>query len=211
VHLGKPVGSERLHHAADTHYRNPLRPKWTACGEGPGVLRRATHFQDQPACKPGSVGHHSCERYVTAIPLGPRLHMASSNQPGRRARHRPAVLSHEANHPRCRPYSVLLPVGFALPSPLPETRCALTAPFHPCCPPFRVGKRFVLCGTFPGVAPAGCYPAPYVDGARTFLSRGLSARAGAAVRPTDTPIAMGLGREKVKAFPRCGSDQNKLF
>jgi hypothetical protein len=31
----------------------------------------------------------------------------------------------------CRPYSVLLPVGFALPSPLPETRCALTAPFHP--------------------------------------------------------------------------------
>src|SRR6201995_1614515 len=38
-----------------------------------------------------------------------------------------------ANIPRCRPYSVLLPVGFTLPSPLPETRCALTAPFHPCC------------------------------------------------------------------------------
>ena len=31
----------------------------------------------------------------------------------------------------CRPYSVLLPVGFAVPPPLPETRCALTAPFHP--------------------------------------------------------------------------------
>src|SRR3954466_15934598 len=31
-----------------------------------------------------------------------------------------------------RPYSVLLPVGFAVPLPLPETRCALTAPFHPC-------------------------------------------------------------------------------
>ncbi len=28
-------------------------------------------------------------------------------------------------------YSVLLPVGFAVPLPSPETRCALTAPFHP--------------------------------------------------------------------------------
>src|SRR5262245_39927787 len=35
------------------------------------------------------------------------------------------------NLPR-RPYSVLLPVGFAVPPPLPEARCALTAPFHPC-------------------------------------------------------------------------------
>jgi len=37
----------------------------------------------------------------------------------------------EACAPR-HSYSVLLPVGFALPFPLPETRCALTAPFHPC-------------------------------------------------------------------------------
>jgi hypothetical protein len=35
------------------------------------------------------------------------------------------------NIPR-RPYSVLLPVGFAVPPPSPEARCALTAPFHPC-------------------------------------------------------------------------------
>ena len=46
-------------------------------------------------------------------------------------------------------------------------------------------KRFVLCGTFPGVAPAGRYPAPYVIGARTFLPRDLSIIAEAAVRPTD--------------------------
>ena len=31
----------------------------------------------------------------------------------------------------CRSYLVLLPVGFALPPPLPAVRCALTAPFHP--------------------------------------------------------------------------------
>ena len=109
-----------------------------------------------------------------------------------------------ANGPLCRPYSVLLPVGFAMPAPLPEPRCALTAPFHPYPPallaqlrrgepeglsrhsPVRGdGGRFVLCGTFPGVTPAGRYPAPHVKGARTFLPGGLSATAGAAVRPTD--------------------------
>src|ERR1700729_2073054 len=30
-----------------------------------------------------------------------------------------------------RSYSVLLPVGFAVPPALPPARCALTAPFHP--------------------------------------------------------------------------------
>src|SRR3954452_9370648 len=43
-----------------------------------------------------------------------------------------AGLRFRENMPRCRPYSVLLPVGFAVPLPLPEARCALTAPFHPC-------------------------------------------------------------------------------
>jgi hypothetical protein len=37
-------------------------------------------------------------------------------------------LGHEA---RCRLYSVLLPVGLAVPRALPPARCALTAPFHP--------------------------------------------------------------------------------
>jgi len=31
------------------------------------------------------------------------------------------------------------------------------------------GRRFAFCGTFPGVAPAGRYPAPCFRGARTFL------------------------------------------
>src|SRR5262245_5061663 len=33
--------------------------------------------------------------------------------------------------PLCRPYSVLLPVWFTKPLPLPGTRWALTPPFHP--------------------------------------------------------------------------------
>jgi len=65
------------------------------------------------------------------------------------------------------PYSVLLPVGFTMPSLSPETRWALTPPFHP----YPVGTgRFTFCGTFPEVALAGRYPAPCFRGARTFLT-----------------------------------------
>jgi hypothetical protein len=47
--------------------------------------------------------------------------------------HRPRSLLTLARQkaPR-RSYSVLLPVGFAVPPALPPARCALTAPFHPC-------------------------------------------------------------------------------
>src|ERR1022692_1563305 len=74
---------------------------------------------------------------------------------------------------RCRTRGALLPHLFTL-----TLRRSLR----------RYGGRFVLCGTVPGVAPAGRYPTPYVDGARTFLSCSLSAVAGAAVRPTDLSV-----------------------
>ena len=75
------------------------------------------------------------------------------------------------------PYSVLLPAGLALPPTSPPTRCALTSPFHPYRPG---GRRFAFCGAFPGVAPAGRYPAPCPRGARTFLRP-----KAAAVQPAD--------------------------
>jgi len=43
----------------------------------------------------------------------------------------------------CRPYSVLLPVGFAVPPLSPGARCALTAPFHPC--PCEVAPARAVC------------------------------------------------------------------
>jgi len=46
-----------------------------------------------------------------------------------------------ANVPLCHPYSVLLPVWFAMPVPLPDPRCALTAPFHPYSPKLRKERR----------------------------------------------------------------------
>ena len=69
----------------------------------------------------------------------------------------------------CRPYSVLHPVGFAMPLPLPAARCALTAPFLPY---LSEDRRYPFCGTFPNSAKdeaAGRYPAPFFRGARTFL------------------------------------------
>jgi hypothetical protein len=75
---------------------------------------------------------------VTAIHLGRSLPTASSNQPGRQAWKPARTLA----RPR-RPYSVLLPVGFAVPPTLPPARCALTAPFHPC--PSPPGLRRAVC------------------------------------------------------------------
>jgi hypothetical protein len=103
-------------------------------------------------------------------------------------------------------YSVLLPVGFAVPLSLPIARCALTAPFHPYRGQYTTQpRRSVLCGTVPearvplawGAIPAGRYPAPFVHGARTFLPGTLSSIAGTAVRPTDD-IAMAARSSRVK-------------
>lgn len=108
-----------------------------------------------------------------AIPLGRVLPPASSDLPGRQLEN---SLFAPANRAKGRPYLVLLQVGFVLPLPLPAARCALTAPFHP----YRrqSTRRFVFCDTFPGVAPAGSYPAPCFRGARTFLCPNINPSSG---------------------------------
>ena len=166
-----------------------------------------------------------------AIHLGRLLPDASSNQPGRRCEN----AFRSGFPPLCRPYSVLLPAGFAVPALLPAPRCALTAPFHPY--PFdglilgafrprsaqsAIGqrkRRFAFCGTFPGVAPAGRYPAPCFRGARTFLHLGsvLQPRTAtahvsqaAAIRPTSTSCN-GFSFRSVKGFGRHGLKIPGLF
>jgi hypothetical protein len=87
-------------------------------------------------CKPVSVPLRAI-----AIRLDRTLLPGSSNLPGSLKRSGPLLL----------PYLVLLRVGFALPSGLPRTRCALTAPFHPYLCSAGLGpkrRRFVFCGTF---------------------------------------------------------------
>jgi hypothetical protein len=96
--------------------------------------------------------------------------------------------------PQQGPYSALLRVGLAIPSRLPGPWWALTPPFHhhpgsakgtgPCglWPP--APGQSLLCGAFPGVAPAGHYPAPFFHGVRTFLEAALSRLGPAVIQPS---------------------------
>ena len=83
-----------------------------------------------------------------------------------------------------RPYSILLPEGFAVPALLPVLRCALTAPFRP---DRSENRRFVFCGTFPCVAAAGDYPAPFLAEARTFLPCPVT-QAAAVAQPSGNAV-----------------------
>jgi len=88
-------------------------------------------------------------------------------------------------------YSVLLPVGFAVPSPLLATRCALTAPFHPCRGSTQRATAVSFLWHCPWGPPAFAKTAsPDVIRHRSSMEPGLSSPAafrlgrGAAVRPT---------------------------
>src|ERR1044071_7136246 len=106
--------------------------------------------------------------HSSATPVARRLKQPTRTAPGQGLR-----LS-----PRCRPYSVLLPVGFTVPLPLPETRCALTAPFHPCRGYATLRGGLLLCGTFPEAeAP------PDVIRHRTSMEPGLSSTAAFRLLP----------------------------
>src|ERR1700722_9987928 len=70
------------------------------------------------ACKPGSVPACAGDGHSSGTPVAGRL-----------ARPTRTTIRKRIN---CHPYLVLLPVGLALPRPLPCARCALTAPFQPC-------------------------------------------------------------------------------
>jgi hypothetical protein len=151
----------------------------TKCG-----MNHTTPARRQTVCKPGSVPPESGDGHSSGTFVTERL-----ARPTRAAARKARPAAPASADAACRSYLVLLPVGFALPPPLPAARCALTAPFHPCRPPARKvrtgrARRYIFCGTFPGVAPAGRYPAPYLRGARTFLPPPSAASAGGE-RPSD--------------------------
>ena len=103
---------------------------------------------------------------VTAIPLGRPSPGASSNQPERqgqrtrpRGRTRASLLFGFAPGGACRAADVAAGAvrSYRTLSPLPRRTSSVAS------------GRFAFCGAFPGVAPAGRYPAPRPYGARTFL------------------------------------------
>jgi len=81
-----------------------------------------------------------------------------------------------------RPYSVLLPVGFTVPWSVTGHAVGSYPTLSPL--PALARGRFAFCGTVPGVAPAGRYPAPF------SMEPGLSSTSAfrhedaAAARPT---------------------------
>ncbi len=133
-----------------------------------GSDQSAGAIKRQTACKPGSVPRAGArgDGHSSGTPVAGRL--ARPTRAAARKLAWPAP-SPGRRRPTCRPYLVLLPVGFTVPPPSPGARCALTAPFHPCRPAEAADRRYAFCGTFPRVTPAGRYPAPCSRGARTFL------------------------------------------
>ncbi len=101
--------------------------------------RNATSLESvleyQPACKPGSVRHRLLAQTIRDGHSSGTMFAHGLEQPTRTAGlTSPRGVIACANSPLRRPYSVLLPVGFTMPAPLPDPRCALTAPFHPYLP-----------------------------------------------------------------------------
>ena len=187
-------------------HRCPLRACTTdfiqkSCQSGPQklagarrVFRRAPLFSRQPAYKPGSGRHAKGFACVTAIPLGRRSPGASSNLPGRQD---PDPI------PKLHFRASLTPSLFGLAPggvcPAAGVTAGAVRSYRTISPlPQQImPRRYVFCGTVPGFAPAGCYPAPFVRGARTFLSGNLSV---SSERPSDrlTPSGMGILRGSVK-------------
>jgi hypothetical protein len=100
-------------------------------------------------------------------------------------------------NPPHRPYSVLLPVGFAVPFLLPGPRCALTAPFHP-----YLGTR----GGLLSVALSLGSPPPEVIRHRASKEPGLSSLPADTLELAERPS--GLLTELIRGFGRLASSSD---
>ena len=114
-----------------------------------------------------------------AIHLGHPLPDASRDLPERRCENPSAAQSH-------RPFLFGLAPGGVYPA-TPVTARAVRSyrTLSPLPADLAVCRRFAFCGTFPGVAPAGRYPAPCFRRARTFLPLQVSLLQEAPIQPSD--------------------------
>src|SRR5580704_2349755 len=195
------TASSHLAVLADFHSNGVPTGRQKLAGARRG-FRRAPLVTRQPAYKPGSGWHAGVPAYVTAIPLGRRLPGASSNLPERPDLDTIPKLSALARKAFAPFLFGLAPGGVCRAAGVTASavRSYRTVSPLPSPPVAGRSRRSVLCGTFPGLAPAGRYPAPFVHGARTFPPQQPFGFAGAAVRPTDA------GRDGVVGVRRQGAD-----
>jgi hypothetical protein len=147
----------------------------------------------QPACKPGSVRGCPRDDHSSGTPIAERL-----LQPTRAAAWKPA-----RPHLSAKPVPPLFGLAPGGVCPAAPVASRAVRSYRTLSPLLRTDpQRFAFCGTFPGVAPAGRYPAPCLHGARTFLCG-----EAAVIRPTGVSIR-GEGAAGVKqpwrGYPLCG-------
>ena len=129
------------------------------------------------------------------IPLGPPLLTGSSCQPGSAGAQ--AALR---GCPRARSLFGIAPGGACRAGPVARPAVG----FYPTVSPLPAAgtpkgpgrRRSLLCGAFPGVAPAGRYPAPCLHGARTFLERTSRPRSSGHPRTRADKRAPGGGQAR---------------
>src|SRR5690349_4926503 len=117
----------------------------------------------QPACKPGSVRRRLAparDGHSSGTPVARRL-----EQPTRAAD--PDIDPEDCSS--APPLFGFAPGGVCRAAPVAGRAVRSYRTVSPLPAWSKPSGRSLLCGTFPGVAPAGHYPAPYVHGARTFL------------------------------------------
>ena len=112
-----------------------------------------------------------------AIHLGRPLPDASRNRPGRRFEDKPAGRQPEGASGRPSLFG-FAPGGVYRAAPVAGRAVRSYRTLSPLPAAHARGGRFAFCGTVPGVAPAGRYPAPYLRGARTFLPPRLRGTGG---------------------------------
>ena len=134
----------------------------------PGANPQHLMRERQTACKPGSVpASRAGDGHSSGTPVTGRL--VRPTRAAARELASPATCRQAAPTWSCSRWG--LPCrrryrrrGALLPHPFTLTGRRAGKPARP-------GRRFAFCGTVPGVAPAGRYPAPCSRGARTFLCR----------------------------------------
>jgi hypothetical protein len=141
-------------------------PERIRLGEAPVAARRGTKARRSVS--------RVLSRHQVSLETGMAIHLgrpspdASRDRPERRRESTPGTVARA-----CHSYLVLLPVGFALPSPLLARRCALTAPFHPYRPCRPIWGGDGLGGMFSVALSLGS-PPPAINRHRASEEPGLS-------------------------------------
>ena len=118
-------------------------------------------------------------------------------RPTRMAAWKPACSQCASGHP----YLVLLPVGFAVPPPLPGARCALAAPFRPYRHPFPGRPAEYFLWHCPWGCPRRALPGTASPWSPDFPPPGRTGRK-AAIRPSGA-LEVRAGRSEVKTAWGC--------